>query len=239
MGETVELNFLGLSIGFNVLIAMIATVLIVLGLCIYMTRNLSVDNPGKPQLILEWLIDFTRGILQDSFGNTIPPAYLVIALTLLMTIFVSNLLGLPFLVEANGISYWKSPTADLAVALTLSVLMNLISHFLGIRAYGLGQYFKVTYMTPNILKLPISLVEELINTLTLALRLFGNIFAGEVLLALIATAGNSFGVVTWLFGIPLEMVWQGFSLFIGAIQAYIFVTLSMVYLSEKVPEGQH
>lgn len=235
MGETVELNILGISIGFNVLVGMIGTVLIVLGLSLYLTRNLSVDNPGKPQLVLEWILDFTRDILKDSFGNAVKPVYLMIAMTLLISLFVANLLGLPFLFEHHGISYWKSPTADLAVALSLSVLMNIISHILGIRAHGFGQYFKVTYMKPNVVMLPIKLIEELINVLTLALRLFGNIFAGEVLLALIATVGNSYGIATWLVGIPLEMVWQGFSLFIGAIQAYIFVTLSMVYLSHKVP----
>ena len=116
------------------------------------------------------------------------------------------------------------------------MMMNIISHIYGMQAKGAGRYWKETYLVPT---MPIKIIEELINLLTLAMRLFGNIFAGEILLALVASMGNSFGVATWLVGIPIQMVWQGFSIFIGAIQAYVFVTLSMVYLSEKVPEGQH
>jgi F0F1-type ATP synthase, subunit a len=66
------------------------------------------------------------------------------------------------------------------------------------------------------------------------LRLYGNIFAGEVLLALIGTVAKSFGLVSFVVAIPVEMIWQGFSVFIGAIQAYVFTTLSMVYISRKM-----
>lgn len=66
------------------------------------------------------------------------------------------------------------------------------------------------------------------------MRLYGNIFAGEVLLGLIASMMNQVGWISLPFVIPLEMIWIGFSLFIGAIQAYVFVTLSMVFMSHKI-----
>lgn len=78
------------------------------------------------------------------------------------------------------------------------------------------------------------LIEEFTNLLTLALRLYGNIYAGEVLLTLIANMMNNLGWFSLPLAIPLEMVWIAFSLFIGSIQAFVFVTLSMVYMSHKI-----
>lgn len=81
---------------------------------------------------------------------------------------------------------------------------------------------------------PMKLIEEFTNLLTLALRLYGNIYAGEVLLTLIAKIVISLGWFSLPLAIPLEMVWIAFSLFIGSIQAFVFVTLSMVYMSHKI-----
>lgn len=81
---------------------------------------------------------------------------------------------------------------------------------------------------------PMKLIEEFTNLLTLALRLYGNIYAGEVLLTLIAKMVISLGWFSLPLAIPLEMVWIAFSLFIGSIQAFVFVTLSMVYMSHKI-----
>lgn len=232
--STVELELFGMSFGLNVLLSLIATVAIVSLLGWWMTRKLSVTEPSKAQLFGEYLVDFVGNIVRDQIGHDTKNLYIGLSLALFLFIFVANMLGLPFLVEHHHISYWKSPTAELAVTLGMAVLMNIVSHILGMRAKGVGKYWVETYLKPSPVLLPVKVAEELINMLTLAMRLFGNIFAGEILLVLIAQLGNSFGVATWLVGIPLQIIWQGFSLFIGAIQAYVFVTLSMVYLSEKV-----
>ena len=78
------------------------------------------------------------------------------------------------------------------------------------------------------------IIEEFTNVITLGLRLYGNIFAGEVLLGLIANMFISLGWWSLPIVMPLEMIWIGFSLFIGAIQAYVFVTLTMVFMSHKI-----
>ena len=83
---------------------------------------------------------------------------------------------------------------------------------------------------------PIKIIEEFANTLTLGLRLYGNIYAGEILLALLAG-----GLATGIVGEQLQqyfqlLLWQGFSVFIGAIQAFIFTMLTMVYISHKVSQ---
>jgi F-type H+-transporting ATPase subunit a len=80
---------------------------------------------------------------------------------------------------------------------------------------------------------PIKIIEEFANTLTLGLRLYGNIYAGEILLGLLA-ASLATGVGGHLAAAVPMLVWQGFSVFVGAIQAFIFTMLTMVYLSHKV-----
>ncbi|MBG9989194.1 F0F1 ATP synthase subunit A [Aerococcaceae bacterium DSM 111176] len=229
--SSITLELLGIPIALNVLISLIATVIVVSLLVWWMTRRLSVTDPPKSQLAFEYLVDFVGNIVRDQLGAATKSKYIGLSLALFLFILVANLLGLPFLIEHDHISYFKSPTAELAGTLALAVMMNIISHIFGMQAKGVGRYWKETYLVPT---MPIKIIEELINLLTLAMRLFGNIFAGEILLALVASMGNSFGVATWVVGIPIQMVWQGFSIFIGAIQAYVFVTLSMVYLAEKV-----
>lgn len=234
MEETKIINLFGLDLSLNLVLSLIVTVALVFLVCILMTRKLSIDKPSRPQVILESLIDFIKGIIRDTLDGAYADIYVIISLSLFLFLMIANFLGLPFIIHFHEVSYWKSPTADAVVALTLAVVMNLISHILGMKAQGMGKYWVNTYFKPSVVMFPIKVVEEIINIFTLALRLFGNIFAGEVLLNLISSVGNLFGLASWTFGIPLQMVWQGFSLFIGAIQAYIFVTLSLVYLSHKV-----
>ena len=80
---------------------------------------------------------------------------------------------------------------------------------------------------------PIKIIEEFANTLTLGLRLYGNIYAGEIFWAYLA-GGLATGRWGTIAAIVPTLAWQGFSVFIGAIQAFIFTMLTMVYLSHKV-----
>lgn len=111
-------------------------------------------------------------------------------------------------------------------------MVIILSHYYGIKLRGTGHYVK-SYFTPVWFLFPIKLIEEFANTLTLGLRLFGNIFAGGVLLALLVTLTSS-GVVGFVGGAIPFLAWQGFSIFIGGIQAFIFTILSMVYIAHKV-----
>src|SRR5690625_7868239 len=85
---------------------------------------------------------------------------------------------------------------------------------------------------------PFKIIEEFTNTLTLGLRLFGNIFAGGILTALIlgmsTNAMGDFSIFGFIGSIVPMLAWQGFSLFVAGIQAFIFTLLTMLYLSHKV-----
>ena len=147
------------------------------------------------------------------------------------------MLGLPFAIVTNDhYLWWKSPTADATVTLTLSTTMILLTHFMVLKCVDLKAY-AAGYFKPFWPLAIINVFEEFTSTLTLGLRLYGNIFAGELLLSLLAGLFFEHLSWGWIISIPGLIVWQAFSIFVGTIQAYIFIMLSMVYMSHKVADG--
>ncbi|MGX7031086.1 F0F1 ATP synthase subunit A [Vagococcus zengguangii] len=205
------------------------------------SRNLQMKPKGK-QNVLEWIMDFVKNILNDNLSKKEVGNFHLFSFTMFLFILFSNIIGLilklEFHQDGEAVTFWKSPTADPIVTLTLGALTILLTNYVGIKKFGFKKFFNNSYMQPVSFLMPIKLMEDLTNILTLGLRLYGNIFAGEVLLTLIAKMANSKGLVSFIPAIPLEMIWQGFSIFIGGMQAYIFVTLSSVYLSHKI-ETEH
>lgn len=234
----------------------LVTSVFVLIIAIVGTRKLTTSSPGGIQNFLEWGVDFVQGIINSTMDRKKGAAFIYLALTLIFFIFIGNLLGLPmnFItiheepfslfgmdivteemiheseVMHNGhhvveVAWWKSPTADASVTLAMSLFIIVLTHILSVKYLGIKDYTK-HYFQPHFLFFPLHIIEEFAKTLTLGFRLFGNIFAGEVLIAVILMMGFA-GVV------PL-IIWQGFSIFVGAIQAYVFTILSMVYISQKI-----
>ncbi len=255
---------MGMVFDIPTMIMTVVTALVVFLLIVGLTRNLSAGVPRGAQNFLEWVIDFVKGIAGNFMDAKTSAKFVTLGLTLFLYIFIGNQLGLLFNVNINYkghisesfmnmltlsgteeaahhkqeaiteelakdgvvVSWWKSPTATPSVTFALALIVLLYSHYLGLRK-GVGKYFK-HYIEPNPGILPLHLMEEfIIKPLTLPLRLFGNIFAGEVLIAVLLSAGV---VVATL---PL-IVWLGYSVFVGSVQAFIFTTLTMVYISQKV-----
>lgn len=136
-------------------------------------------------------------------------------LTLFLYIFVGNELGL---MPSLGV-HLSSPTNDINVALGLSITVAVATYIIGIIQQG-PSYFK-HLVTPFALMLPLNIIEELAKPLTMALRLFGNILAGEILLAVL------YMLVPWV----VPNLWIGFSLVIGFLQAFIFTMLTVIALA--------
>ncbi len=228
---TVELLGLTFNLG-NVLMITVASLIVFL-IAILSTRKLAVKPTGM-QNFMEWVIDFVRNIINSNMDWNTGGRFLVLGTTLIMYIFVSNMLGLPFSVTYNGDLWWKSPTADPVVALTLAVMIVVLTNFYGLKMRGFKGYSK-NFVSPMPFLFPLKIIEEFANTLTLGLRLFGNIYAGEILLSLLA---GSLATGLWgnILAIVPTIIWQGFSVFIGAIQAFIFTMLTMVYMAHKVSE---
>jgi F-type H+-transporting ATPase subunit a len=226
------IDFLGLRFNVaNCLSALIAAILVFI-LVFSLSRKIQM-RPGKAQNVLEWMIDFTNGIVKQAFQGDSGNRFSLYAFVLFLFIFISNQLGLILQVKVGGYTYLKSPTANPIVTMSLALVSLLLAHYFSVKKWGFGGYIG-NFARPVSFLTPVNLLEEFTNFLTLSLRLYGNIFAGEVLLALIGTVAKSFGIVSFVVAIPIEMIWQGFSVFIGAIQAYVFTTLSMVYIARKM-----
>lgn len=236
--EVVEKSLVTEIFGFKVdlsgVIGSTLMALAVLGLCIYLSRKLEL-RPNKKQNLIEYLLEFTNGIVKDNIDDPDAQKHLSLyAFVLFLFIWFMNQLGLFLEVKVGDFTVIKSPTADAVTTMTFAMMTLLLSFTFGVQKFGVGGYLK-NYTGPVSFLLPINVIEEFTNFLTLALRLYGNIFAGEVLLTLIGNdLATSLGLPTMIIAAPLAMVWQGFSIFIGSIQAYVFVTLSMVYIGKKI-----
>ncbi|WP_223701045.1 F0F1 ATP synthase subunit A [Sutcliffiella deserti] len=236
------IEVLGGSLSFNLsnILMTIITAIIVFLIAVLATKTLAMKPTGA-QNFMEWLVDFARGIISSTMDLRTGGRFLALALTLLMYVFVANMLGLPFaIVTAEHYLWWKSPTADPVITLSLAVMVVALTHYYGIQLKGFKEYGK-DFFKPMKFLFPLKIIEEFANTLTLGLRLYGNIFAGEILLGLLAgLAVNGYqmgffsGIVGTLVAIIPMLIWQAFSLFIGTIQAFIFTMLTMVYMAHKV-----
>ncbi|MGX9133145.1 F0F1 ATP synthase subunit A [Rummeliibacillus sp. JY-2-4R] len=232
--ENPHFDFLGLGFNPANILVLLVTAVIVFLIAFISTRNLKLKPTGM-QNFMEWVMDFVKNIINNNMDWKTGGRFHVMGITLIMFIFVANMLGLPFSVQVNGELWWKSPTADPTITMTLAVMILVFSNYYGVKLRGAKHYFK-TFTSPMAFLFPLKIIEEFANTLTLGLRLYGNIFAGEILLGLLATLGTSWHGMGFLAAAIPTLVWQGFSVFIGSIQAFIFVMLTMVYMSHKVSE---
>jgi F-type H+-transporting ATPase subunit a len=242
----------GIRFDLSSIIMIVITSVIVFVIARLGTSRLSVDKPGKMQNFLEWVVEFVTGLIASTMDMKKGKSFLMLGITLIMFIFVGNMLGLPFglvfevteplplfgitaeeLHHAHdagkhiALAFWKSPTADVSVTMGLAFMVIVMSHFLGLTK-NTHHYLK-HYVEPHWAMFPLNVIKEISKLLTLGLRLFGNIYAGEVLISVILMAG--------FVGILPLIVWQGFSVFVGAIQAFVFTILTMVYLSQAIEHG--
>lgn len=230
--ENPTAEFLGLTFNLaNVMMMTVATVVVFL-IAVLCTRRLALKPTGA-QNFMEWVMDFVKNIVKSNMDWKTGGRFHLLGLTLLMYIFVSNMLGLPFSVVIDHTLWWKSPTADPVVTMTLAVLVVVLTHYYAIKMKGFSEYGK-DFFRPMGFLFPLKIIEEFANTLTLGLRLYGNIYAGEILLSLLITGLAHQGIGGFIGAIIPTLAWQGFSVFVGSIQSFIFVMLTMVYMSHKV-----
>lgn len=225
------ISWLDFNLANVFMIAVVSTIVFVFA--VWASRKLQMKPTGM-QNFMEWAVEFIRGIISDTMDWKTGKVFLPLGLTLIFYILVSNLVGVATVGVFGTDLWWKSPTADAGLTLALSGMVVLLTHFYGIKMRGPKNYFK-TFVSPVPLMLPFKIIEEFTNTLTLGLRLFGNVYAGEVLLGLLVGLAGS-GVFGFIGATVPMLAWQGFSVFIGAIQAFVFTMLTMVYMSHKVSE---
>ncbi|SFS34531.1 F0F1 ATP synthase subunit A [Marininema halotolerans] len=247
MEATPKVEFLGLTFDVTVIAGSLFTAALVLLITILGTRGRAM-RPGKFQNFVEMVLEFIRGVNNMSFDSKKAERYIGFSLTLFLFIFIANQLGVLLMISAkvddpipwlgltkevlesshDEVAFFKSPTADINVAIALALAITLYAHFMGMRKNIKG--YLSHYVKPYFWMLPLHLIDELAKPATHAMRLWANIFAGEVLIVILL--GFAKPLIT---GAPL-LVWIAFSLFVGTIQAYIFTVLATVYISQKISD---
>jgi F-type H+-transporting ATPase subunit a len=175
-------------------------------------------TPTRSQAALELVVAAMEGQIRDTTGVS-PKPYLPLIGTLFLFILVANWSSL-----IPGI---EPPTAHIETDAALAFIVFFAVIYFGIRARGFVGYLK-TFAEPTFVMIPLNLVETFTRTFSLIVRLFGNVMSGAFII----------GIILSLAGLLVPIPFMGIELLIGAIQAYIFTVLSMVFIGSAVSGGR-
>lgn len=206
--------FSGVIINMQTMYMSWLTMLIVAVIVFAATRKAEII-PSGIQNVVEVFVDWLNGLMESSMGIEGRRTAAPFVITLFLYIFIGNELGL---MPQIG-PHLTSPTNDINVAFGLAITVSLAVYLFGVMRQGLS-YFK-HFTQPFAAMLPLNILEEIAKPLTMALRLFGNILAGEILLVVL------YMLAPWI----IPNIWIGFSLIIGFLQAFIFTMLTMIALA--------
>jgi F-type H+-transporting ATPase subunit a len=211
----------------------------------------STGHPGKVQTAIELIVGFVDGAVKDAFhgkNKLIAP----LSLTIFVWVFLMNLMDLipvdwlPWVAQSIGVPYLKAvPTTDVNVTFAMSIAVFILTIYYSIKvkgAIGFAKDFTMHPIAPPtkgilVVGAPIVIafnfilesVAFLARPISLSLRLFGNMYAGELIFVLIALIG---------FGqLPLHFGWAVFHILVITLQAFIFMMLTIVYLSQAHDTG--
>lgn len=173
--------------------------------------------PSSTQAVFEWVVDTVDGQIRDTM-RTDPAPYRAFIGTLFVYIFVANWSTL-----VPGI---EPPTARVETDAALALLVFAAVIWFGVRAGGVRGYLG-TFASPGLLMVPLNLVESLTRTFSLLVRLFGNVMSGVFVV----------GIVLSLAGLLVPIPLMALDLLTGAVQAYIFAVLAMVFIAGAIGEG--
>jgi len=215
-----------------------------LGFMWWVVRGATAGVPGKRQAFVELLVQFVDDQVKNLFHGDRHKFLAPAALTVFVWVTLMNAmdwLPVDWVAGAMGLigfPEWRPvPTADVNATFALSISVFLLSIYFGISAKGLGGWLHDMFCAPfgsNPLLWPANLlfnvVEYVSKTLSHSLRLFGNIYAGELLFFLLWLWAAT-GVIGTFFGFLLGLGWAIFHILIVLLQAYIFMMLTVVYIA--------
>ncbi len=218
----------GLTFNVDTILSTIIAGVIVIGLGLMVARKASARKPTGAQLAFEAVTDQVEAQVESTLGIKNAPFVVPLAMALFLFILIANWLSV--IPTPGDPEYLPPAAADINFTLALAAIVILTMHFVGVRRKGFGGYYHHLFK-PSWVLFPINLIEELAKPVTLALRLFGNIFSGTIMISLIAL------FPAYILWAP-NVVWKTFDLFIGAIQAFIFALLTVLYFASIVPEPE-
>lgn len=198
-------------------------VIVVLGALSFLATRKLKTVPGPLQNVAELAVESLQKYFTGNLGAKVARRYLPVFATFFVFIIVSNYTGLlPGFGHLSGLA---TPTACLSVTAALGIIAFFTTHALGIRERGFGAYLK-TFILPIAIMLPLNLLEQVIRPVSLALRLYGNMYGEEMV------TEQLYEILP--IGAPLIM--NALSLIFCFIQAMVFTMLLSIYVSEAVGE---
>lgn len=233
------------SINFDTLVVSSLLGFIIFGLLWWVVRNATAGVPGKRQAFIELMVDFiddqVKGIFHGERHKFVAPA----ALTVFVWVFAMNAMDfLPIDIMAwiyhhvFGLENFRAvPTSDINATFALAISVWFLMIFFSIKVKGLGGWIHELFCSPfgsNPLVWPanflLNLVEYVSKPLSHSLRLFGNMYAGEIIFLLLGMWAAT-GLAGTIFGALLSGGWAIFHILIVALQAYIFMMMTVVYIA--------
>lgn len=227
IGVHPTVTFLGLTFNVDTIISTLIAGVIILGLGFWLRSKVtSTGVPSRVQIFWETLTKAISDQVESMMGVRIAPYTVPLGVALFLFILTSNWLEL----IPTGHKL-PAPTADANTTYALALLVIVWVHAASIRHNGIGKYL-AHYAKPNVGLLPLNILEETVKPVSLSLRLFGNIFAGGIMIEII---GLLPGYALWL---P-NVAWKLFDMFVGVIQAIIFTLLTITYFSLQLSSDEH
>ena len=216
--QTVFWHYGFITINLTLVTTWALMLLMVIGSAIITRKLKSNIKISRWQGVLEMIVTFINDQIKD-IGLSSPEKYIGFIGTLFLFIGMSNLLVI--------LPWYTPPTSSLSTTAALALSVFLAVPFFGISSSGFLGYLK-TYISPTFIMLQFNIISELSRTLALAVRLFGNIMSGVIIVAILLS-------ITPFF-IPIVM--KALGLLTGMVQAYIFGILATVYIAAAVQENE-
>lgn len=243
------------SINIDSVLFKLALALLFVFVFLRVARRATSGVPGKLQCAIEMIVELVDDLVKSTFhghSKMVGP----LAITIFGLVFLMNFMDmlpvdlLPWAAQHAGVPYLRVvPTADPNTTFGMAFAVFLMIQWVGITHKGVGKFFGEFLTAPfhadgGVMKvvlapanLGLRLIEEAVRPVSLALRLFGNMYAGELIFILIAVMTLGAGLnelMTWILG-PVQLfsgfLWTGFHVLVITLQAFIFMMLTIVYLS--------
>lgn len=216
--------------------AILAVSIIIIIFIIIVGIKLKKHDKSKPTkgilLVAEIIVSWTNNICQETLGSRWKKfaPYVLFEAMFLTVANLSGLLGL------------TPPTGNICVTLALGIITGFVIHFAAIKYSGVKSYLK-GYLDPFPIMLPINIFSELVTPISMGLRLFGNIFSGTMVMTLIYYVLGKVSIGIFPLGYIItpfvtSILHAIFDVFLGLIQVYVFVLLTVVFIAGKIPEEE-
>lgn len=230
VGDHPTFRFIGLTFNYDTMYTTVIAAVLTVVFLLYVARKATSGVPSRVQIITETVLTQVRTYVEEAVGHDVPSWLVPFGATLFFFILFCNWLG--WIPSGHHPERLAPPTADVNLVYALAVTVVVLYTYLGVSRKG-GRYVGDWFRAKPMIRRPILVLEQVVNPLSLSLRLFGNIFAGGIMLGVIALLPF---YMFPLYGLA-DFGWRIFdSGLIAPIQAFIFSFLTILYFGFAVAE---